>query len=297
MGFKNQLDQITHAKIYYNHPMKKHTSYGVGGCARYFAEVDSLYALNDLVGLAKTYRIKYKIIGNGTNILVSDLGYDGLIITIKGLSDIFFKRNEVRVMAGAKLEKLIKFNLEHKLCGLEALTGIPATVGGAVVMNAGAFGCNISKHITTVETLHNGKIKVYNKSDCAFGYRTSRFQGRKEAIISVNFLFDEGDREKISKSMKTYLEIRKSIQPCGRSCGSVFKNPKPMSAGALIERAGLKGLTIGGAKISEKHANFIITQNRCRAIDVKILIDEIKRTVNEKFNVELFEEIEYVGEF
>lgn len=297
MCFKNALLEYTNAKITFDEPMKKHTGYGVGGCARYYASVDSLYSLNLLINLANQYRVKYKVIGNGTNILVSDLGFDGIIIDTKGLNDVFLKRENVKAMAGASLEKLIRFNLEHKLGGLEALSGIPATVGGAIVMNAGAFGHNISDHILSVETLHNGKIKTYDKNECKFTYRKSRFTGKKEIVVSATFSFPSADREVVLSGIKSYMDIRKSLQPQGRSCGSVFTNPKPLSAGALIEKAGLKGYTLGGAKVSEKHANFILTSAKARAKDVYLLIQEIKQKVKDAFGVELIEEVECVGEF
>ncbi len=295
--FKNALLDSTNAKILFDEPMKKHTSFGVGGCARYYAQIDSLYSLNSLINLAKKYRVRYKVIGCGTNLLVSDLGYDGIIIDIKRLSDVFFKREHVKAMAGAKLEKLLQFAYDNKLTGLEAFAGIPATVGGAIVMNAGAFGHNISEHIETVETLCDGKIKTYNKSDCKFSYRNSRFLKNKEIIVSATFDLSIGDREKIGDSIKSYKDLRRLVQPEGRSCGSVFKNPKPFSAGVLIEKAGLKGKRIGGAVVSEKHANFIITSSKARAKDVYELIIEIKRKVKDAFGVELVEEVECVGEF
>lgn len=297
MCFKNALFEYTNAKIKLSEPMKKHTGYGVGGCARYYAEVDTLYSLNLLINLAKQYKVKYKVIGNGTNILVSDLGFDGIIIDTKRLNDVFFKRENVKAMAGATLEKVIRFNLEHKLGGLEALSGIPATVGGAIVMNAGAFGHNISDHLLTVETLRNGKIKTYDKDECKFAYRKSRFIHKSEIVISATFCFPSESKEVILSGIKSYAEIRKSIQPQGRSCGSVFINPKPLSAGALIEKAGLKGYEIGGAKVSEKHANFIVTNQNARAKDVFLLIQEIKRKVKDAFGVELITEVECVGEF
>lgn len=295
--FKKALFEITNAKIYLNESMRRHTGYGVGGGARYYAEVDSLYSLNCIINLAKEHRIKHKVIGNGTNVLISDLGFNGIVIDIKNLNDIFFKREQVKVMAGAKVEKLIKFALDNKLSGLEALSGIPATLGGAIVMNAGAFGHNISDYITTVETLYDGKIKVYDKNECKFGYRTSRFLGKKEVVISATFLLEQKERDAISDSIKSYLNLRHSIQPSGRSCGSVFRNPKPFSAGALIEKAGLKGYKVGGATVSNKHANFIITSSKATAKDVYVLINTIKEKVKDAFNIELFEEVECVGEF
>ena len=295
--FKNALFNTANAKILFDEPMKKHTGYGVGGCARYYAQIDSLFALNSLISLAKQHKVKYKVIGNGTNLLVSDLGFDGIIIDTKRLSDVFFKREQIKAMAGAKLEKLMQFALDNRLSGLEALAGIPATVGGAIVMNAGAFGHNISDYIQTVETLDGGKIKSYDKEECKFGYRTSRFLGKKEVVISATFDLIEGDREKIASSIKSYKDLRRMVQPEGKSCGSVFKNPKPFSAGALIEKAGLKGKRIGGAFVSEKHANFIITSSKARAKDVYELIEQIKQKVKDAFGVELCEEVECVGEF
>ena len=295
--FKNALLDTTNAKIFFDEPMKKHTGYGVGGCARYYAQIDSLFSLNSIISLAKQYKVKYKVIGNGTNVLVSDLGFDGIIIDTKRLSDVFFKREQVKAMAGAKLEKLIQFALDNKLSGLEALVGIPATVGGAIVMNAGAFGHNIGNYVQTVETLCDGKIKCYDKDDCKFGYRTSRFLRKNEVVISATFNLSLGDREKISGSIKSYKDLRRLVQPSGKSCGSVFKNPKPFSAGMLIEKAGLKGTRIGGAFVSEKHANFIITTSKAKAKDVYELIEQIKQKVKDAFGVELCEEVERVGEF
>ncbi len=297
MCFKSALEQLTNAKIYFDMPMKKHTSLGVGGCARYYAEIDSLFSLNTLLNLAKDYKVKYKVIGNGTNLLVSDLGYDGIIIDLKRLNDVFFKQNDVRAMAGAKLDKLIAFALNSNLTGLEALSGIPATVGGAIVMNAGAFGHNISEHLLTVETLHNGKIKIYNKNDCKFNYRTSRFFNKKEVIVSATFSLPQGQKELIQSAIKSYLDVRRSIQPLVRSCGSVFKNPKPYTAGMLIDKAGLKGYTTGGASVSKEHANFITTSSKAKAKDVYLLINEIKHKVFEAFNILLVEEVECIGEF
>ena len=297
MGFKDELLEFTHAKIRFNEPMKRHTALGVGGKAKYFAEVDSLYGLNLLTTLAQKHRVKYKVIGNGTNILVSDNGYEGIIICLKKLSDVFFKRDEVRAMAGANLDKLIKFTLDHRLTGLEALSGIPATVGGAVVMNAGAFGNNISDRITTVETLCGGKIKIYDKEDCKFSYRKSRFLGKKETVVSASFKLDGCERDAVMNNIKKYRERRKNVQPTGKSCGSVFKNPTKYSAGALIDKAGLKGYALGGAKVSDRHGNFILTDSRATASDVYALIQYIKEEIFNIFGVRLLEEVEYIGEF
>ena len=297
MRLKKELENFTLAKIYFDEPMSKRTSLGVGGKAKYFAEVDSLHGLNSLITLANDYGAKVKILGNGTNVLVSDKGFDGLIISTKKLSDVFFKREEIRAMAGAGLDKLARFARDNRLSGLETLVGIPATVGGAVVMNAGAFGHNISDHITTVETLCQGKIKIYDKEECKFNYRKSRFLGKNEVVISACFLLKEIDKSLILAREKSYQEVRNAMQPLGKSCGSVFKNPKPYTAGQLIDKAGLKGVSLGGATVSEKHGNFITTKSRTTASDVYALINIIKDKIKGEFGIILEEEVEFVGDF
>lgn len=297
MDLFHDLSNNTHAKLFFDEPMKKHTSFGVGGNARCYVETESLYTLNEIVCYAKERKIPYKILGNGTNVLISENGYNGIIICTKRMSDVFFVRDEIRSMAGASLSKLIKFAKDHRLSGLEALSGIPATVGGAVIMNAGAFGHNISEHITTIETLYNGKIKKYYKDECGFGYRHSRFFGKKEVIVSANFLLKPSNKEIISSRIESFAKLRASIQPNGKSCGSVFKNPKPETAGRLIDKAGLKGYYIGGAIVSNVHGNFINTTANATAQDVYLLINYIKEKIKSKFGIELKEEVEFVGEF
>ncbi len=298
MGLKQEVQDFYTSKIIvYDQPMKKHTSLGVGGNAKYFAKADSLYTLNSLITTAKKYKLPFKVIGAGSNILVSDKGFDGLIISTVNLTDVFFKRDYVKAMAGATLNKLFKFSLEHNLTGMEALSGIPATVGGAVVMNAGAFGHSISDNLVEVETIKDGKICKYLKEECKFSYRTSRFIKSRETVVSATFCFSECERELIKAGHKSFSEIRAEIQPKGKTCGSVFKNPKPFIAGMLIEKAGLKGYTIGGATISEKHANFILNTANAKAQDVYNLILHIKQKVKEVFGVDLTEEVVYLGEF
>ncbi len=298
MDLYSALLSNTHAKIFCDEPMKKHTSLGVGGKAKFYAEADSLYTLNELICFALEHNLPYKIIGNGTNLLVSDNGFNGLVVCTIKLNDVFFVRDEIRVMAGATIGKVIKFAKENRLAGLEPFCGIPATVGGAIVMNAGAFGHNISEYVSSVETLKNGKLHKYFVNDCGFSYRRSRFLGKKEIIVSANFRLKEGRKETINNSIKTYTELRQSIQPVGRTCGSVFKNPiDSETAGRLIDKCGLKGYSIGGAVISEKHGNFIITKSSATANDVYNLIKHVKEKVKNEFQIELIEEVEFLGEF
>ena len=297
MGFAETIENFSHTQILTEQPMKKFTSMGVGGNAKYFARPTTLYSLNQLITLSKKHKVPYRIIGNGTNIIVSDKGYNGLIICLNKLSDVFFKRDMVKAMAGVSIDKVIKFCLEHRLSGLETLSGIPATVGGAVVMNAGAFGKTISDHIYSVDVLSNGKIKTYDKHACKFSYRKSRFLTSKETVVSATFSFPNGSKEFLETSIKNFADLRRNLQPLGKSSGSVFKNPKSNSAGFLIENAGLKGYRIGGAEVSEKHANFIINTAKASANDVFSLTKVIKDSVKGKFGVDLKEEVEFIGEF
>lgn len=285
------------AEILTDEPMKKHTSFGVGGNADYFVTVKSLCTLNNLVNHCVTERVPYKVIGCGTNLLVSDKGYRGVIISTLKLNDVFFKLDKVKAMSGATIQKLVAFSMENSLTGLEWFCGIPATVGGAITMNAGAFGHSISECVQTVETIKDGNIACYDKDFCRFSYRTSRFKNRKEPIVSVTFNLPRSDDKLFTDQAKRVMEVRKKLHPVGKTCGSVFKNPKKTTAGQLIDGAGLKGFRIGGASVSEKHANFIINDGTATANEIATLIIFIKTKVKKTFGVDLQEEVEYIGEF
>ncbi len=294
MGLKEYLSELK-TSVLFDENMKRHTTIGVGGNASFYALPDCLFSLNTMVSLAQEFNVKFKVVGGGSNLLVSDAGYNGLIICLKKLNDIFYKRTALRVMAGVSINSLIEFCASHGLSGVECLVGIPATVGGAVVMNAGAFGQNISKYVVGVETLCDGKIKKYFPTDCKFGYRKSRFLGGKEIVTAVDFDFPKCEKEIFEASVKSYRDLRRKYQPSGKTFGSVFKNPVGQSAGALIESVNLKGTRCGGAVISPKHANFIINERNATAEDIKSLIAKAKNAVFKEYGVHLKEEVEYVG--
>lgn len=297
MDFITSLKEIDRLKVKINEPISKHTTLGVGGKALFFLSPTTLKSLNLAITLLKKYKIDYKIIGNGSNLLFCDDGFDGALISLKALSDVYIDKGLVVSMSGAPISKLIFYVNSLGKTGIEGLAGIPATVGGAVCMNAGAFGYSISDYIVNVRTLKNGKIKVYDKENCNFSYRKSLFNKRKEIIVSATFNFPNGEMKTGKRLSTDFTEIRKIAQPSGRTCGSVFKNPQGTYAGALIESAGLKGCFVGGAKISNVHANFIEAGENCTANDVYNLIQNVKQSVNNAFGILLEEEIEYVGEF
>ena len=293
MGIVDFLRQIPDIHFKENENMADRTSLKVGGAARYFVCPESVYALCRSIDAAKDSGVKYKIIGNGTNLLVSDKGFDGLIVCTKNLNGVLLDRGEIIALCGTPLKKFTDFVRGTGRTGAEGLAGIPATVGGAICQNAGAFGFAISDRISEVTSIKDGLTVRRKKSDCRFGYRDSVFKMNGEFIVSAKFKFNK----RKTPITEDYAELRKNSQPSGRTCGSVFLNPKGDFAGRLIERAGLKGFKIGGAAVSDKHANFIVTETGATARDVYELVGKIKKDVYAKFNVTLKEEVEYLGEF
>lgn len=276
-------------KEYNNCPLSSFTTYKLGGKAKKIVIVENV---NELVD---TYcRFDAYVIGGGSKLLISDNGYDGTVI-INRAKEIEFVFDDVVVSSGVYLPYFIKQCNIKGLCGLEFACQIPASVGGAVVMNAGAFDKNISDMVKYVEILEDGKIKKICAKDCEFGYRTSIFRRTKSLITKVCFsLTKVTQKANVEKTLREYKSARMN-QPKGRSCGSVFKNGNKFSA-ILIEKAGLKGVKVGGAEISNKHANFII--NNCgSAKDVYTLIRTAKAEVFAQFGEKLNEEVIYLGEF
>ena len=293
MGIVESLRQIPDINFTENVNLGYRTSFGVGGRAKYYVSPESVYSFMRCINAATSWELKYKIIGNGTNILVSDKGYDGLIICTKRLNSVFLDKGEIISLCGTPLSRFVGFVSGAGRTGAEGLIGIPATIGGAIYQNAGAFGYTISDYVYEITCIKDGQTVKRKKSACGFGYRTSVFQKNGEFIVSAKFRFPK--RKKNVKN--TFYERRIDAQPIGRTCGSVFTNPPSDYAGRLIESAGLKGARIGGAQVSEKHANFIVASENAAAQDVYLLINEIKEKVYREFGVQLKEEVEYLGEF
>jgi len=248
--------------------------------------------------MAKKSNLPFFILGGGSNILVSDKGYNGLVIKIKNQKSKI-KNNRILAEAGLALNRLVELSLKNNLTGMEWAVGIPGTIGGAIYGNAGAFKKSMKDLIKEVEVFDtkDEKIKIFKNKDCKFGYRDSIFKKKKNLIIlSASLQLKKGKKMKIKEKIKRYLNYRKETQPLNfPSAGSIFKNPKNFYAGFLIEKCGLKGKRIGNAKISEKHANFIVNLGNGKAKDVKKLIKLIKKKVKNKFKIELEEEIQYLS--
>lgn len=291
------LEELVEGELYFDEPMKNHTSLQIGGPA------EALLIPKDELDLKKLLSFCRKefpviVIGNGTKLLVSDEGIDGIVIKMSECFDsMSVSRTKVEVGAGLALRDLSKSMVDHKLSGLEFAVGIPGTVGGAVVMNAGAHGSMISDVVTNVALMDfDGNISKCQKNDIFFGYRQSEFQSNPSIILSVEMNLRKNDLERIRGRMNKHSQWRKTRQPQNvLSAGSIFKNPAGSSAGELIDKAGLKGTRIGNAKISEEHANFILNLGNATAQDVINLMKKAQKEVLRKFNTMLEPEIRILG--
>ncbi len=282
-----------------NEPMSRHTSFRIGGPADMFVSVKSKEELIGLITTARETSTPFMIMGNGSNMLVGDGGIRGLVIQIgAGLSGCEIIGTTMTADAGILMSKAAATAARAGLTGFETLSGIPGTLGGGVFMNAGAYGGEIKDLVKSVTYVDNGGI-VHNVDgkDCGFGYRTSIFTGGGMYIISVTAELREGNRADIEAAMADYNKRRSDKQPLNMpSAGSTFKRPEGYFAGKLIQDAGLTGCKIGGAKVSEKHAGFVVNTGGATAKDVLTLIEHVRKTVEEKFGVTLEPEVRLVGE-
>ncbi len=291
-------------RVRLNEPMALHTSFRIGGPADLYAVATSARELVELISLAEEHQIPYLIIGRGTNILVSDKGIRGLVIESRAQGVRFEGDAIVHAESGVLLGDLAYESARRGLGGLEWAVGIPGSVGGAIVGNAGAYGGYIGDVVWKATVLKaNGIVHELSVKELGFGYRTSRFKEQgigdrgREVILSAEFALHPEPVEMLIAKMADYTRRREAKQPTEPSAGSVFKRTERYPAGFLIEQAGLKGKRIGDAQISPKHANFIVNLGRAKASDVKALIDLAQETVFEEFGEKLELEIELVGEW
>lgn len=286
-------------KIYENVSISKYTTYRVGGICRVMAYPTDVSELIKLLKLLKSRNIKYKILENGSNLLFSDKEYDGFLIKLNSFDTLtFLGNNKVKVGAGYSLIKLSLMAAKKGLTGLEFASGIPGTVGGAVFMNAGAYKSDMGYVVETVKVLTpNLEIINLENKEMNFHYRSSFLQTHRDYVcLEVILKLNVGKREAIEDVIRERRERRVASQPLEYpSAGSVFRNPEGGFAGQLIEESGLKGMTKGGAMISDKHANFVINYKDATSSDIKYLIDLAHDTVLEKYNVDMKIEQEFVN--
>lgn len=297
MNVLEELHASKVGKIKENEPLANHTTIKVGGPADIFVEPDSIDHLLKTMEIVTKHKMPWRVIGRGSNLLVSDGGIEGVVIKLgKGLDHLEVNGTEVRAGAGYSFIVLANAMARRGLSGLEFAGGIPGSVGGAVYMNAGAHGSDVSNILQKARILFpDGTVEWLSNKEMEYSYRTSVLQKKRPGIVlEAIFELREGDRESIAAEMKKHKNYRRETQPVKPCCGSVFRNPLPNHAGKLIQDANLKGFQIGGAQISELHGNFIINTGTAKAEDVIQLIDHIKTTIMERSGISLHTEVEIV---
>ncbi len=299
--FLSQLESMLPAgQIRRNEPMAEHTTFRVGGPAAVYVEAASIGELKNICSLCKKEDIPFVILGNGSNLLVSDKGYDGVVIALtKDFTTIETEGERIRAGAAAKLSAVARKALEETLTGFEFASGIPGSVGGAVRMNAGAYGSEIKDVLIEATVLTpEGEVMILPAENLELGYRTSCVEKNDYIVLEACFGLRPGERDKISEKMEDLAERRRTKQPLEYpSAGSTFKRPEGYFAGKLIEDAGLRGFALGGAQVSEKHCGFVINRDHATADDIYRLCQEVKRRVYEDSGVELEMQVRLLGEF
>ena len=292
--------QIDKNKILYNEQMSKHTTFKVGGPAEVFIKIDNIDDLKEILEFVNKNKIPLTIIGNGSNIVVLDSGIKGITICIK-LEKTEVKENkdgiQIVVGSGNKISKLARECLEKEITGLEELSGIPGTIGGAVKMNAGAHGKEMKNIVKKVKCIdYNGNIKEFTNEEMKFGYRKSILKKEKYIVLEVELILQKGNKEEIKEKIDKYSKYRKEKQPIEfPSAGSTFKRGDNFITAALIDQAGLKGYSIGGAEVSIKHSGFIINKGNATAEDILNLAEYVEQEVYKKFGKKIELEIEVIG--
>lgn len=300
-NFYNKLvDIIDKNRIYTDEPMKRHTTFRVGGNADYFVSPETIEEVKQTVAMCMESDMPYYILGNGSNLLVGDKGYRGVVIQIyKEMNDILVDGDRIKVQAGALLSKIGSVALEVGLTGFEFAAGIPGTMGGAVVMNAGAYGGEMKDILEEVTVLtKEGDVLTLSRDQLDMGYRTSVIAKKDYIVLEATIALKKGDRDAIKARMDELRVLRTTKQPLEYpSAGSTFKRPEGYFAGKLIQDAGLRGFQVGGAQVSEKHCGFVINKDNATAADIAELMKQVSERVKEKFGVELEPEVKRLGEF
>jgi UDP-N-acetylmuramate dehydrogenase len=298
-GLFTEIQDLNIGKVKRNERLSQHTTMKIGGPADIFIEPASLENIQKVMTFLKERQIPWRAIGRGSNLLVSDKGIEGVVIKLgSGLDHLTINDSEITVGGGHSLVSLSTLISKKGLSGLEFASGIPGSVGGAVYMNAGAHGSDISKILTKAHILFDdGSMEWLSNDEMEFTYRTSVLQKKRPGIVlEAEFQLTKGDKTAIVSQMQKNKDYRKETQPWNFPCaGSIFRNPLPNYAGKLIEDAGLKGFQMGGAKISEMHGNFIVNAGNATAKDVLDLIQYIKDTILNLYGIKMDTEVEIIG--
>ena len=291
---------IPEENILFDEPMSRHTTFRVGGSAKCLLRVSSKEQMMKLVPFLQVTDQEYFVLGNGSNLLVGDKGYPGIIVKLESaMGSVAVEDGRMRVPAGTLLSQTAAVARDSGLTGMEFASGIPGTVGGGIVMNAGAYGGEMKQIVESVEVMNReGEILVLDNDTMEFGYRTSVIKNRPFIVLETVLRLVPGNREEITARMEELAAKRREKQPLEyASAGSTFKRPEGYFAGKLIMDAGLRGFSIGGAQVSEKHCGFVINKGTALAADIREVIEEVQRRVKEKFGVTLEREVIYLGEF
>ncbi len=297
---KTLSDIVSEENIHINEEMSRHTTFRTGGPATLFIQPNSLEELQSVLREIKNAEENYFVLGNGSNILVSDKGFDGVVISLSAFTKIeLIGDSKIQAEAGAINSNIAAFARDNSLTGFEFAAGIPGTIGGAMVMNAGAYGGEMKLVTREVKTIDpRGNIVTLDNDAMEFGYRTSFIKGKEYIVISVVLELEPGDKEAITQSMTELALKRKEKQPLEYpSAGSTFKRPEGYFAGKLIEDSGLRGYTVGGACVSEKHCGFVVNKGGATSEDVYKVIQDVKAKVLRDSGVELEPEVILLGEF
>ncbi|MFB3168820.1 UDP-N-acetylmuramate dehydrogenase [Neobacillus sp. 179-C4.2 HS] len=298
-GLFTEIQDLNIGKVKRNERLSQHTTMKIGGPADIFIEPASLENIQKVMTFLKEWQIPWRAIGRGSNLLVSDKGIEGVVIKLSsGLDHLTINDSKITVGGGHSLVSLSTLISKKGLSGLEFASGIPGSVGGAVYMNAGAHGSDISKILTKAHILFDdGSMEWLSNDEMEFTYRTSVLQKKRPGIVlEAEFQLTKGDKTAIVSQMQKNKDYRKQTQPWNFPCaGSIFRNPLPNYAGKLIEDAGLKGFQMGGAKISEMHGNFIVNAGNATAKDVLDLIQYIKDTILNLYGIKMETEVEIIG--
>lgn len=290
---------IAKERVYVDEPMSRHTTFRVGGPADFFVTPKAKEEVRDVIRICKEAGMPYYIIGNGSNLLVSDAGYRGVIVQIyKEMNEVKVEGDLVKAQAGALLSGIAAKALGAELSGFEFASGIPGTIGGACVMNAGAYGGEMKDVLESVTVLTGeGKIIELGRNELELGYRTSVIAKKGYIVLGAVLKLERGDGEKIKTYMDELKEKRVTKQPLEYpSAGSTFKRPEGYFAGKLIEDAGLRGFQVGGAQVSEKHCGFVINRDHATAADIMELMRQVQIRVKESSGVDLEPEVKRLGD-